>query len=188
MTPVTIFNCSEQLASHYEKCWGAQPREQRWKLGPTHELGESFRIFEFGPGRHRSWIYATSCMSPSSDEHPLELHLFSRHRSPSLSEPLTAVAHYHRTGARLGLRHSVNFGRPWLRGSLCDHGVISLPYLDGPDLEWFHIGPARVRCLWLIPVTTSEVESAKASGFDALETSFEQSRFDYLDAARAAVA
>jgi hypothetical protein len=51
---------------------------------------------------------------------------------------VTAIAHFHRTGSALGLGHTVNFGRPWLPTSSCTHGLGSLPYLDGPDLEWLH--------------------------------------------------
>jgi hypothetical protein len=132
--------------------------------------------------------YATVCMSQPRDEDPIELHLLTHNEGPrleSLVELLTVVAHYHRTGSRLGLGHTVNFGRPWVRGSLCSHGVISLPYLDGPDLEW--LDAPKVRFLWLVPVTAAEVAFKREHGLEALEEAFEAAQFAFLDPARASV-
>jgi hypothetical protein len=127
-------------------------------------------------------------MSSIADEQPLELHMFSPREVPAHTELLTAVAHYHRTGARLGLGHTVNFGRAWLPGSQCDHGLISLPYLDGPRLEELMVDGKLIRCLWLIPVTTAEVEFKKHHGLEALEARFETEQFSYIDPLRRSVA
>jgi hypothetical protein len=111
-----------------------------------------FRAMELG---RDMWTYATCSVSTALDEEPIELHLFSPVQAEELVELLTVVAHFHITGARLGLGHTVNFGRPWLPGSRCSFGLISHPYLDGPSLEVAR-GPAfrrEVRCLWLIPIT-----------------------------------
>jgi hypothetical protein len=111
----------------------------------------------------------------------IELHLVSSVESDELVEILYYVAHYHLTGARLGLHHIVNFGRPWLPGSLCTHGYTSLPYLDGPDLEEFAPTPAcAIRCLWLVPITAQERLFAKANGIEALERKFEEAQFEYF--------
>lgn len=104
---------------------------------------------------------------------------------PRIVELLTVVAHYHRNGHRLGLGHTVNFGEPWLPGSACTRGLISLPYLDGEALEW--LDEPRVRFLWLIPVTDDEVAFKAEHGLDALEERFEAAAFDYLDPLRASV-
>ena len=108
--------------------------------------------------------------------------------SASIVELLTITAHYHRTGATLGLWHSVNFGRPWLDRSACEYGYISLPYLDGPLLENLTALGTTAKFYWLIPVTRSEVEFKKAEGVEALEQAFENASFDYLDPARPSVA
>jgi hypothetical protein len=129
------------------------------------------------------WTYATCGMSAGIDENPIELHLFSPVQAEELVELLTVVAHYHRRGARLGLGHTVNFGRPWLPGSRCSFGLISLPYLDGPDLEVAR-GSAfgcEVRCLWLIPITAREVQFKKQRGLEALENLFQAAGIDYVD-------
>jgi len=105
------------------------------------------------------------------------------------TELLTAVAHYHRTGAKLGLGHTVNFGRPWLPDSLCTFGLISLPYIDGPKLEWLPLDSADhcARLLWLVPITEAEVAFKKAHGVEALEERLEAAHFDYIDPQRASV-
>jgi hypothetical protein len=104
------------------------------------------------------WTYATSGMSRPGDATPLELHLFSPERSEQLVELLMAIAHYHRTGSTLGLGASVNFGRPWLSGSDCSFGLISLPYLDGPALENF---AAAWACIAAAP---TPISACRASG------------------------
>ena len=121
------------------------------------------------------WTYATCGMSARICENALEIHLFSPVQAEELVELLTAVVHYHCTGAPLGLGHTVNFGRPWLAGSRCSFGLVSLPYLDGPDLEAMR-DPAlewEVRCLWLIPITGRELQFKKERGLEALEDLFQ---------------
>lgn len=127
-------------------------------------------------------------MSQPVDPVGLEIHSFCRPQeagAANLIEILTATAHYHRTARVLDLGHSVNFGKPWVPGSSCSYGVLSLPFLDGPSLEWLE--EPRVRFLWLIPVTEAEIAFKKASGMDALEERFEEAEFDYLDPFRASV-
>jgi hypothetical protein len=126
-------------------------------------------------------------MSQPEDKKRLELHMFSAELHDDIAELLVATAHYHRTGASLGLGHTVNFGRPWLPGSLCDHGLISLPYLDGPNLEFLEESGSETRFLWLIPVTKAEVEFARTDGLEALESRFQKLRFNYLDPKRQSV-
>jgi hypothetical protein len=183
---MTIVTTAEQtlcqdLIRHYTSVWpltGVQVL--RWNAGPVQELPPGFCVVA---GRHPAracWIYATCGMESEKEVQPIELHLFSPVATEAHVELLTVIAHYHRTGAPLGLGHTVNFGRPWLPGSLCTHGLISLPYLDGPKLERYE----ATRCLWLVPVTESEVAYKKANGLEALEQKFEQAQFNYLDPKR----
>ncbi|MBI5154903.1 suppressor of fused domain protein [Candidatus Poribacteria bacterium] len=135
------------------------------------------------------WTYATCGMSRREDAVGLELHMFAPWRDLALVELLTAVAHYHRTGVRLDLGHTVNFGRPWIGNSRCSHGLISLPYLDGPPLEWFRTsgGFQVVRCLWLLPITNNELEHMRRHGIESLESLFDASDFNYIDPDRKSV-
>lgn len=175
------------LKSHYLSVWQATVRSHSWKKGPFHELPAQFRVLVFDRSAEAK-AYSTVCMSQPEDESRLELHLLAGAAGEDhdeLVELLTAVAHYHRTGTRLDLGHTVNFGRAWLPGSSCTHGLVSLPYLDGPSLEWME--SPRVRFLWLIPVTPQEVEFKKRHGLEALEARFEKTNFDYLDPLRRSV-
>jgi hypothetical protein len=65
-------------------------------------------------------------MSQPQDETRLELHMLCPYASDKSVELQYITAHFHRTGARLGLNHTVNFGLPWLEGSSRDHALISL--------------------------------------------------------------
>jgi len=180
----------EIIRCHYERQWSNSAKRRSWTEGPTHQLPPRFCVLEFPPVKsRRNWTYATCCMSQQDDDEPIELHLFSYVQERSLVELLTAVAHYNRTGSRLGLGHTVNFGRPWLPRSECSHGLISLPYLDGPSLEICdsQLITKPVRCLWLIPVTAREVEYAKKNGIESLEQRFEENEFNYIDPKRESI-
>jgi len=128
-------------------------------------------------------------MSQPVDKKRLELHLFSPVQHEAHVELLTVIAHYHRTGNMLALGHTVNFGKPWFSGSSCDHGLISLPYLDGPSLEHLRTNNSEhdVQFLWLLPITKSERDYKKAHGIEALEQRFDDISVDYLNPTRQSV-
>jgi Suppressor of fused protein (SUFU) len=184
---MTQIDYPSAIQDHYVSSWSSPVDAIRWIKGPVSDLSEDFRVLVI-PRPPEMMAYATRCMSQPTDKERLELHLLTRSSQqyqPDLVEVLTAVAHYHRTGRSLGLGHSVNFGKPWLTGSMCTHGLISLPYLDGPALEWLE-EPA-VRFLWLIPITEAEASFKKRFGMEALEQKFEEKQFDFLDPGRASV-
>ncbi len=116
-----------------------------------------------------------------------ELHLLAPVRDLGHVELLHAVAHFHTTAEHLNAGHTVNFGRPWIEASACTHGLISLPYLDGPDLENLETEKGLVRLLWLIPITDAERRYAMSNGLNALEEAFETGPFNYLDPRRRSV-
>ena len=128
-------------------------------------------------------------MSRKASRSPLELFLFSPVKHTPHAELLTVIAHYHCTGESLGLGHTVNFGRPWMENSTCDHGLISLPYLDGPSVEWCESGQGErdIRCLWLMPITAAERDYVKLYGLDALERRFEDAQVNYVNPVRESV-
>ena len=178
---------ARRIEDHYAMSWSSPIAAIRWDEGPAHELPADFRVLLMMPSSERA-AYGTICMSQPGDADALELHLFCRPQETELThapEILTTVAHYHRNGSTLGLGHSVNFGKPWVPGSSCTHGLLSLPYLDGPTLEWLE--SPRVRFLWLIPVTPAEVAFKKEHGLEALEQRFEEEQFNYLDPFRRSV-
>jgi hypothetical protein len=178
----------ENVREHYLDCWQAKMQEVGFNKGPISDLPNQFQVLLFEPSpKRKMWTYATQCMSQPEDEEHLEVHMFSSDRNDGIAELLAATAHYHRTGSRLGLGHTVNFGRPWLPDSICDHGLISLPYLDGPTLEYLTDSGIQIRFLWLIPVTKEEVEFSRTNGLEALESRFQKLRFNYLDPKRPSV-
>jgi hypothetical protein len=176
-----------ELEEHYARHWSVPLERIRLTVGSMGDLPPDFAVL-FMQRTSDMMAYATVGMSQLQDDDRLELHILSRPAKRArleVVEILTAVAHYHRTGQALGIGHTVNFGRPWLPGSVCTYGLISLPYLDGPDLEWLRL--RDVRFLWLIPVTEAEVQFKKQHGLDALEQRFEAAGFDYLDPDRRSV-
>jgi hypothetical protein len=178
---------ADAIEHHYTRLWAAPKRRIRLGRGRIAQLSTDFSVLVFSRSAEVT-AYATRAMSQSVDEEGLELHMLvatGDAQDDGVAEVLTAVAHYHRTGAHLDLGHTVNFGRPWLPGSGCTHGLISLPYLQGPDLEW--LDSPRVRFLWLIPVTLAEVEFKKVHGLERLEEEFEKQSFNYLDPHRPSV-
>jgi len=178
-----------QIAEHYKRCWSTVGEVVKWRLGPVEQLPREFCVLIFAPREHRKmWTYATCGMSQQGDAPPLELHLFSPVRAEAHVELLTVIAHFHLTGAYLDVGHTVNFGRPWLPKSQCDHGLISLPYLYGPKLEWLELPERHIRFLWLIPITAGELRLKKDQGLEALERRLEERQFNYLDPMRSSVA
>ena len=152
-------------------------------------LCSAFCVLEFPPfGDRDMWTYATCCMSEPEDDRKIEVHLFSPEKNREHVELLTALAHYHRTGARVACGDTVNFGRPWFPEGTCDHGLLSLPYLDGPNLEWLHLPNGdSVRFLWLVPITAEERAFKMEHGAEELEARLEQAGFNYLDPKRPSV-
>ena len=178
----------EQILGHYRRNWVGEyarldpPRTHAWK--PI----EGLSVLEFPPTADRPmWSYATVGMSRMAEEgeaHGLELHLHAPAQDEAHVELLSAIAHYHLTGRPLGLGHTVNFGRPWLPEATCGYGLLSLPYLHGPDLEWLRTATSATRFLWLIPITGAERHYKSESGLEALEQRFDAGPFDYLDPRR----
>ena len=174
------------LQTHYHKNWDTKPVAKKLDAGPMKRLSPDFCILKFAPFSGRDmWTYATNGMSLLHDKRTIELHIFSFIEDDSLVELLTIVAHYHATGSELRLGDTVNFGKPWQEDSKCTYGLISLPYLDGPELESF---PAySTECYWLIPITVEERDYKIKFGLESLEEKFDSIGLDYINPNRASV-
>lgn len=119
---------AQKIEAHYAENWRAPRESLRWGTGPIDELPADFRVLVVSRSAD-TVAFATRCMSVAADAGPpgdsRAVQTQQKHHGTNLPEILTAVAHYHRTGSRLGLGHSVNFGMPWMVGSACTHGVMS---------------------------------------------------------------
>ena len=179
-------NYLPNIIDHYKKSFGNEFEEYQLDAGPVHKLPVDFRILEFPPSGHKhNWTYATLGMSIGDSSLPIELFICSNKQYDDLVELLTAVAYYHLNTAAVNLNHTVNFGRPWQDASICQHGFISLPYLDGPELENLQLPQGKViKFYWLIPVTQQEVAYKKQHGIEKLEELFETKELDYLNPKR----
>jgi hypothetical protein len=166
------------LIAHCKSVWKIDPTICQWKLGPMVGAFSEFFIMEFPPHSGRDmWTYATNGMA--AEKAPVELHIFSKKRDESIVELLTSVAYYSLFDSGLGLGHTVNFGRSWQGESFCTFGLISLPYLDGPNIEI--VSKSFTKCYWLIPITKQERDFKAKFGLEALEEKFEMNQVDYLD-------
>ena len=177
---------NDSIKNHLESHWKVSATRVPWAPGPRPPQGRGVLVFPAGPV-HPFWIYATEGMSGADQKDPLEIFLCSAHAVDSHIELLSAVATYHQQEHALGIGHTVNLGRPWLPESLCTYGLVSLPYLDGPALEWLRrpIQPA-IRFGWLIPITAAERDFKVREGLEELEKRFEKN-LDYLNPKRESV-
>lgn len=97
------------------------------------------------------------------------------------------VVHYH--AADPVVEGSIlEIGRPWADRSRLDHLLACRPYPFGPAFENWHGPLFCVRFLWLVPITRSEANYARAVGVTALEDRLERSGVETLDPWRPAVA
>jgi hypothetical protein len=171
------------LRKHYEDYFDSQGTKKVWSIDPHKKLHADFYVLEFDPNKkHNMWTYATVGMSlDRDDDNLIELFVFSPKKDEALIELLTIIASYHRNSDPLNIHHTFNIGQPWLDNSVCDYGFISLPYLDGKDLELFEFNNNTIHCYWVIPITEQEKNYKIEKGCDALEDLFEEKGVDYLN-------
>lgn len=175
-----------EIIKHLEGQWGGQAHILTEGYGPKGKLDDDFKVIEFAPGSgHCFWIYSTAGMSIGrTDGRDIELHIFSNKQDRQLIRVLASAASYHRNNDPLELNDTVNIGESWQDYSQCDHALISLPYLDGEDLEIYENDKGHLHNLWLIPITEAERDYKIKHGWEALEELFEERQLGYLDTNR----
>ena len=174
---------TDDLKSHYESFYGTTGNKLTWDKGPTHKLHADYYVLEIGPSkRHQMWTYATVGMSlDRDDENLIELITYSKSQDKSRVELLTLNASFHRNSEPLNLHHTVRVGQLTDSDTTCDHGFISLPYIEGEELEIVNLNRQEIHCYWYIPITEKERNYKVEFGYNALEDLFEEKQFDYLD-------
>lgn len=118
------------------------------------------------------------------DNNLIELITYSKNLDKSRVELLTLNASFHRNSEPLNLHHTVVVGQLTDFDTTCDHGFISLPYIEGEELEIINLNGREIHCYWFIPITEKERDYKIEFGCDALEDLFEEKQFDYLDEQR----
>lgn len=121
------------------------------------------------------------------DGHGLEFVVTAHVRDERLIALMAMIASYYCEGHQLGLEHSMAIGEPWVPGSACDHFLISLPYLHGPDLEHCPLPGGHARILLALPVTAAEIEFRRREGHEALEQLFDEAEIIPTDPFRVSV-
>ncbi|MGY4981697.1 suppressor of fused domain protein [Streptomyces sp. 900105755] len=163
-----------------------------YDLGPERrETVPDLRVLVVEPGpRSDSWAYVTAGCWASKEKHGhgLEFVMTAHVRDQRFIDLMAMIACYHGGGHQLDLEHSMPIGEPWVPGSTCDHLLISLPYLHGPDLEHCPLPGGHARILWTLPVTTAEIEFRRRHGQEALEQLFDEAEIIPTDPFRASVA
>ena len=163
-----------------------------YDLGPERrQVAPDLRILVVGPGpRSDTWAYVTAgCWAAmEKDGHGLEFVMTTHVRDQRFIELMAMIAYYHCGGHQLDLEHSMPIGDPWVPGSTCDHLLISLPCLHGPDLEHCAVPGGHARIVWTLPVTTAEIEFRRRHGHEALEQLFDEAEIIPTDPFRASAA
>jgi hypothetical protein len=145
--------------------------------GPIHDLVPNLHILSLTPNEGGR-LYATTGLWDATQDsgHGLEFVLYAPAADDDVhGETLTMVAYYHATGGdhALGHGHTVPIGRPWVRGSRCDHLLVSLPYPWGPELEICAVPDGHIQVLWLLPITAAEKAFRHTHDLEALEQRFD---------------
>ncbi|MFG2044853.1 suppressor of fused domain protein [Dactylosporangium sp. NPDC048998] len=175
----------EQCATaHFADTWQVVPQQHRPSTGRFYELPSRFSVLEFQ--RKRTWCYATVGMSAGEPD-GIETFIVTPGQNLRAVEFLYYLTHFHLTGARLDLGHTVNFGEELWDGSGLDHGFLSFPYVEEPGFESFDCENGRTNVAWLIPITSAERDYKKEHGVEALEALFEEYSLNYLNPSRASL-
>ncbi|MFE2877747.1 suppressor of fused domain protein [Streptomyces roseus] len=160
-------------------------------LGPERrEAIADLRVLVVGPGpRSDGWAYVSAGCWAETEKggHGLEFVMTAPARDQRFIELTAMIAYYHCAGHQLDVEHSMPIGEPWVPGSACDHLLICLPYLHGPDLENCRLPEGHVRILWALPVTAAEIEFRRSQGHDALEQRLDDAGIIPTDPFRASV-
>jgi hypothetical protein len=178
------------LRQHVRTFFKGPPEEEHcWTVGPAADILPRLRIIEFAPGpRANLWVYVSLGAweaNPDGDA-KLEFLIMAPYQDLRHVELLTMTVWYH-SRQTLGLGHTFPIGEPWLRGSLCDHMLVSRPYPFGPELEICQLGEQHLHVFWLLPITPQERAFKVANGLEELEQRFEAAGLQYANPLRSSV-
>ena len=181
------------IRGHLRRFFNGNPVDTATSVpGPVRERVPEFEVVRVGPGpRLGEWTYvSTGCWQAIHDgQHGLEFAIITRIDTPRAAELLAMTAYYHAGEAsqRLDVGHTVPIGEPCLPDATCDHLLVSVPHIFGPDFEMCRWKRGHARLLWLLPITTAERDFKVKHGLEALEERFESEGVNYPNPARSSV-
>lgn len=168
---------------------GHETRREVFDEGPIQTLAPGFHSIVVDPGpKSQLWTYVSvgAGLLGQAQARSLEFLITAIEPSAKHTERLAMTAFYHHTET-LGIGHTFPVGEPWLPDSALDHGLISLPYPFGPDLEILDSNGERVHFYWVLPITAEERAYRHAQGMEALESAFDEAELRYWDEHRRSV-
>ncbi len=165
-----------QIKQAYEKLWGNSISE--FAPHVTEEILKDFpelKIIVFPPSRLRDYyIYATLGMSELSinEEYIPEAYIISYEQSDAPVHALSGLMEHVQD-------YDINFGSVFPCSSIedeikCTHLLAAYPFLDGEGFPEIFVNSKEVLFLWLLPISTSEVDYINKNGYEALEELFIQ--------------
>ena len=160
---------------------GHNVSERQWKDGPILELLPQFRVLEIGPGpRNNLWTYTSvgTWEVQHEDTGLVEFMIIAEKQNLRHVKLLAMNAVYYMDHI-LQLGDTYPIGAPWVRGSRCDHMLVSLPYPYGPDWEICNFADGHIHIYWLLPITSAEHDYKIEHGVEALEALFEKKGLEY---------
>jgi hypothetical protein len=162
-----------------------------WTLPPGKPTNiRNFRVLELEPtDRTEPTLYVSNGMwlVPTNEEARYEFIIFAPKKNAAHIETLNMLSSFHEAeNFVVAPGEIINLGRPWTDSSSCDHLLVSLPYLLGPEFEFCDVlnGELYIRFLWLMPITEKEAEYGRKFGIEKLEAIFENNEIDVLNFSR----
>src|SRR5690349_2812729 len=146
---MTLTEYTDAIHRHVNAFFGGHESAIRsFDKGPIREVVPGFHAIEIAPGpRSDVWTYVSvgAGFPRGAADELLELVATAEQPAARHVELLAMTAHYHLTGATLGVGHTIPIGEPLMPGSVLDHLLVSLPYPFGPELEVLELGAHLVR-------------------------------------------
>lgn len=166
------------LQEHYEFYLGRNYTTIKNTNCKMEQEYPEFAVLKFPPTlEFPMWRYTTLNMSNFDEVRPIELYVVSKEEHDFIADILTWVAYFRKKGNLLYVDDSVEIGEPWYNDSSCDCGLICYPYIETPEFK----DCGDISCLWLLPVTKTEVAFKDKYGIGELEEKFANCELNFLD-------
>jgi len=181
---------SQEIHDHVQRFFaGHKINDRQWVGTYVSDLYPDFRVLEIEPGpRSGNWNYMSSGTWEVAQEGAGLTEFMIITGKPSLRQiQILTMNHVYHRDENLMLGSTYPLGEPWVKGSNCNHMLVSLPYPYGPDFEICAIGDGHLHIYWLLPITEREHDYKVQNGPDALEEVFETKGLKYWKTKRKSV-